>query len=81
MLIKEKLLKEYPTIQNRIVLQQAKIEVKGYLHYEEQFWRQKTGITWFENGDRNTRYFYSFVRGRKLLQLNRIKVIGLRTEI
>ncbi|KAG5615177.1 hypothetical protein H5410_015001 [Solanum commersonii] len=35
---------------------------------------QQAGITWFEKGDRNTRFFRSLVKGRrKKLQIHRIK--------
>lgn len=72
--IKEKLFEEKPSQENRSVLQQAQEEVKRYLHLEEQFWRQKAAVTWFEKRDRNTRFFHSFVKGRiKKLHMSRIQ--------
>lgn len=46
--------------------------------YEEEFWRQKASIKWFE-GDKNTKFFHSLVRGRRRrLALRKIlKVDGL----
>lgn len=41
---------------------------------EEAFWQQKLGYNWFKNGDRNTRFFHSVVKGRRQrLQVNRIQ--------
>ncbi|XP_060200519.1 uncharacterized protein LOC132628770 [Lycium barbarum] len=40
-------------------------ELKRYLHYEEEFWRQKTGFDHFAEGDRNTRFFRCLVKGRR----------------
>ncbi|XP_070045342.1 uncharacterized protein [Nicotiana tomentosiformis] len=72
--VKEMLFEEEPTVENRIVLQKAQAELKSYLSIEEQYWKQKAGITWFTEGDRNTRFFYNYVNGkRKKLQLKRIQ--------
>ncbi|KAG5590657.1 hypothetical protein H5410_041171 [Solanum commersonii] len=43
------------------------------LHYEEKYWKQKAGIPWFSEGDRNTKFFHNLVNGRrKRLLINRI---------
>ncbi|XP_059306396.1 uncharacterized protein LOC132057813 [Lycium ferocissimum] len=42
--VKEALFEEDPSIVNRIVLQKAQAELKKYLHFEEQYWRQKQGL-------------------------------------
>ncbi|XP_047269152.1 uncharacterized protein LOC107862039 [Capsicum annuum] len=48
-------------------------EYKRYLHFEEIFWQQKVGYDWFDNGDRNTKFFHCIVKGRrKKLHLKRI---------
>ncbi|XP_060200158.1 uncharacterized protein LOC132628392 [Lycium barbarum] len=72
--IKEQLFEESPLEENRMVLQKAQAEFKKYLHIEEEFWRQKAGIQWQSEGDRNTRYFHSLVKGRrKILHLSSIQ--------
>ncbi|XP_075083571.1 uncharacterized protein LOC142167306 [Nicotiana tabacum] len=72
--IKEMLFEEEPTIDNKIVLQKAQAELKRYLSIEEQYWKQKAGMTWFAEGDRNTRFFHNHVNGkRQKFKLNRIQ--------
>ncbi|KAK4729999.1 hypothetical protein R3W88_022987 [Solanum pinnatisectum] len=69
----EDLYEKNPASSNRAILQQAYAEYKVYLHYEEEFWRQKTSIQWHLEGDRNTKYFHGLVRGRrKRLNIQRI---------
>lgn len=56
------------------MLQHAKVEMKKYLHYEDEFWRQETGIRWFSEGDKNTEFFHNLVIRRwKKLQIKRIQ--------
>ncbi|XP_060170719.1 uncharacterized protein LOC132601661 [Lycium barbarum] len=72
--IKEQLFQENPSEENRMVMQRAQAELKLYLHYEEEFWRQKARMDCFSEGDKNTRYFHSLVKGRrKIIQIKRIK--------
>ncbi|XP_075085064.1 uncharacterized protein LOC107831932 [Nicotiana tabacum] len=72
--VKEMLFEEEPTTKNRIVLQKAQSELKKYLSIEERYWKQKAGMIWFTEGDRNTSFFHNHVNGkRKKLQLKRIK--------
>lgn len=35
------------------------------LKYEEEFLKQKAGIKWFKEGDANTKFFDSYVMGRR----------------
>lgn len=74
--IKEALFEEFPTAANRVVLRQAQAELVRYLKMEEDYWMQKTGIQWFSEGDRNTRFFHSMVRGRR----NRSNVNRIQKE-
>ncbi|XP_070029137.1 uncharacterized protein [Nicotiana sylvestris] len=68
------LFEEDPTIENRIVLQKSQSELKKYLSIEEQYWKQKAGMTSFAKGDRNTSFFHNHANGkRNKLQLKRIK--------
>ncbi|XP_060212131.1 uncharacterized protein LOC132639718 [Lycium barbarum] len=72
--VKEQLFEEDPSIINIVVLQKAQAELKKYLNIEEQYWKQKAGVTWFIEGDRNTNFFHNHVNGkRKKLHLNRIQ--------
>ncbi|KAH0644091.1 hypothetical protein KY289_035065 [Solanum tuberosum] len=56
-----------------------------YLAIEEEYWRQKTGMTWFKDGDRNIKFFHSYVRGRrKKLHIDHIKDVrgnGVNTNV
>nr|XP_016452212.1 PREDICTED: uncharacterized protein LOC107776803 [Nicotiana tabacum] len=68
------LFEEEPTVENRIVLQQAQAKLKKYLSIEEQYWKQKDGMNWFAEGDRNTWFLHNHVNGkRQELQLKRIQ--------
>nr|XP_016447036.1 PREDICTED: uncharacterized protein LOC107772066 [Nicotiana tabacum] len=72
--VKEMLFEEEPTTENRIVLQKVQSELKKYLSIEEQYWKQKAGMTCFTGGDRNTSFLHNHINGkRKKLQLKRIK--------
>ncbi|XP_060170505.1 uncharacterized protein LOC132601442 [Lycium barbarum] len=72
--IKEDLFEEFPTEGNRMILRRAQAELKKYMHYKEEFWRQKAGFDCFAEGDRNTRFFHNIVKGRrKRTQIKRIQ--------
>ncbi|KAH0714862.1 hypothetical protein KY284_007767 [Solanum tuberosum] len=74
--LKEKLFEEFPSQENRAVMQKAKAEHTRYLHLEESYWQQKSGYDWFESGDRNTKFFNNIVKGRR----NRLKVTRILNE-
>ncbi|XP_059290400.1 uncharacterized protein LOC132043958, partial [Lycium ferocissimum] len=60
--------------ENRMQLHQAQAELTRFLHLEEEYWKQKAGMKWFNDGDRNTKFFHSYVRGRRnKLTLKRIQ--------
>ncbi|XP_060177978.1 uncharacterized protein LOC132607915 [Lycium barbarum] len=65
---------ENPTGTNRERLQKVQAELIKFYAVDEQFWKQKSGMQWFMDGDRNTKFFHAHVKGkRKKLQLNRIQ--------
>lgn len=45
-----------------MVLQHAQAKLKKYVHYEEEYWKQKAEIQWFCKGDRNTKFFHNLVK-------------------
>ncbi|XP_075103633.1 uncharacterized protein LOC142178207 [Nicotiana tabacum] len=63
-----------PSFQNRERLMKVQAEFIKYLTLEEEFWKQKSGMSWFKDRDRNTNFFHAQVNGRrKRLELNRIQ--------
>ncbi|KAG5571066.1 hypothetical protein H5410_060832, partial [Solanum commersonii] len=40
-ILKDDLFEELPTVENKTVFLKSYVELKLYLHYEEEFWRQK----------------------------------------
>ncbi|XP_075074644.1 uncharacterized protein LOC142162219 [Nicotiana tabacum] len=63
-----------PTIQNRERLQRVQADLIRVWAIEEDFWKKKAGMTWFKDGDRNTKHFHAHVNGkRRKLQLKRIQ--------
>ncbi|XP_060210651.1 uncharacterized protein LOC132637602 [Lycium barbarum] len=72
--IKEALFEEFLSEGNRMILQRGQAELKKYVHYEEEFWRQKAGFDYFAEGDRNTGFFHNIVKDRrKRTQIKRIQ--------
>lgn len=55
----------HPTLANREKLHKVQDELIKFLHLEEEFWRQKAGMQWFQDGDRNTKFFHAQVQGRR----------------
>ncbi|XP_060216653.1 uncharacterized protein LOC132644112 [Lycium barbarum] len=54
-------------------LMKVQAELTRVLHLEEEFWKQKAGMSWFQDGDKNSKFFHAHVKGRrKRLQLTRI---------
>ncbi|KAH0705857.1 hypothetical protein KY285_010386 [Solanum tuberosum] len=60
--------------ENRTTLKKAEADLKKYLHIEEEYWKQKAEIRWFQDGDKNTKFFHAYVNGRRRkLQISEIK--------
>lgn len=55
----------FPTPENREELNRTNAELKKYYLIEKEFWRQKARLRCFEKGDRNTKFFHSYVKGRR----------------
>lgn len=73
-LVHERQFESYPTQANRERRQRVQAELIRYLSLEEEFQKQKSGMTWFKEGDKNTKFFQAQVNGRrKRLQLKRIQ--------
>lgn len=71
--VKEAQLEVLPNAVNRAELSRLEAELRKFLKVEEDFWRQKAGMTWFSQGDRNTKKIHSSVKGRrKKLKLDEI---------
>ncbi|XP_075099099.1 uncharacterized protein LOC142175984 [Nicotiana tabacum] len=55
-------------------LHNVQADLFKFLALKEEFWKQKAGMTWFQDGDRNTIFFHVHINGRrKRLQLKRIQ--------
>ncbi|XP_075091658.1 uncharacterized protein LOC142171853 [Nicotiana tabacum] len=63
--VKEMLFEEELTVENRIVLQKSQAELKSYLSIDEQYWKEKANMTWFTEGDKNTRCFHNHVNVKR----------------
>ncbi|KAH0695148.1 hypothetical protein KY290_021498 [Solanum tuberosum] len=63
--IKEVQLEIQPSASNKAKLSKVEAELKNYLSLDEEFWTQKAGMKWFTDGDRNTKFFHSYVKGRR----------------
>jgi len=72
--VKETQFERFPTTENREILHRAQAELKKQLNREEEFWKQKAGMEWFKEGERNTKFFHTVVKGRRSrLRVNRIQ--------
>ncbi|XP_059306203.1 uncharacterized protein LOC132057591 [Lycium ferocissimum] len=63
--VKELQLELNPTGLNREELHKAQVDLNRYLTIEEEYWKQKSGMKWFKDGERNIKFFHSYVKGRR----------------
>ncbi|XP_060190777.1 uncharacterized protein LOC132620077 [Lycium barbarum] len=74
MQVHEQEFEQNPTRLNRERLQRVQANLIRFYAIEEKFWRQKAGMQWFQDGDRNKKFFHAHVNGkRRKLQLQRIQ--------
>ncbi|XP_060190710.1 uncharacterized protein LOC132619973 [Lycium barbarum] len=72
--VHEQEFEQNPTGLNRERLQRVQADLIRFYAIEEKFWRQKAGMLWFQDGDRNTKFFHAHVNGKRTkLQLQRIQ--------
>lgn len=64
-LVREWQFKVSPTQQNKERLHLLQAQLIRYLAIEEAFWKQKYGMAWFKEGNRNTKFFHAQVNGRR----------------
>ncbi|XP_059288678.1 uncharacterized protein LOC132042067 [Lycium ferocissimum] len=52
---------QHPTKVNRERLQKVQADLIRVYAVEEKFWKQKAGLQWFKDGDRNTKFFHAHI--------------------
>ncbi|XP_049359160.1 uncharacterized protein LOC125823817 [Solanum verrucosum] len=63
--VKEVQLEVHCSDENMRDLNKAEEELQKFYQLEEDFWKQKSGMKWFNDDDRNTKFFHSYVKGRR----------------
>ncbi|XP_059312881.1 uncharacterized protein LOC132064038 [Lycium ferocissimum] len=63
--VKELQFKNNASRENIMLLHQAPAKLTRFLHLEEEYWKQRASMKWFNDGDRNTKFFHSYVRGKR----------------
>lgn len=59
---------------DRVTLNELKAQYVRHLKAEQDVLKQKTQLQWFKEGDANSRYFHSLIRGRRRkLYIHKIK--------
>lgn len=72
--MKEIQLEPNPTESNRADLRKEVAELRRFQKVEEDYWKQKAGMTQFKEGDKNTKFFHSHDNGRrKRLMIHKIE--------
>lgn len=59
---------------NKETLHKAQAKWKKQLQWKKKFWKHKAGIEWFQDGERNTKFFQTIVNWRRRrLRVNMIQ--------
>lgn len=58
------------------MLFKGQAELNLQLKREEDFWRKKSGLEWFKDGERNTKFFHAVVKGRR----SRLKITRIQND-
>lgn len=63
-----------PTEDKKADLRKAMEELSKFQNYEEDYWKEKSSMQWFKEGDSNTKFFHAYVKGRrKRLMIQKIE--------
>ncbi|KAG5631919.1 hypothetical protein H5410_003636 [Solanum commersonii] len=54
-----------PTEVNKDELSKDNTELKRYMKMEEEVWKKRSGMRWFTDGERNTKFFHAYVKRRR----------------
>lgn len=54
-----------PSQKNNQDLKKSEVELARFQAIQEDYWRQKSSLKWFKDGDRNTNFFHSVVKDRR----------------
>ncbi|KAK6796405.1 hypothetical protein RDI58_004106 [Solanum bulbocastanum] len=73
--IKEEQMGVNPTESNKEELA-TKESLRRYYQIEEDYWKQKAGMQWFKERDRTTKFFHSYVKGRR----RKLMISEIQTE-
>ncbi|XP_042038358.1 uncharacterized protein LOC121784259 [Salvia splendens] len=68
---------EDPSARNRMEINKQIAEYVLLLKMEEDFWRQRAALRWLEEGDKNTRFYQSWVKQKRIrLRIHKINANG-----
>lgn len=63
--VKEMQLEINSSEKNRPNFRSAKYDLQKLKNMEEEYWKQKVGMKWFIEGEKNTKFFHTYVKGRR----------------